>query len=84
MSDPAKYRTKEELENYKAQDPIEQVRNTILKNKLATQEDLKKIEDKIKDIVAESVKFAEESPYPDPEEVYDDVYEQKDYPYTID
>lgn len=84
MSDPAKYRTKEELEEYKRQDPIEQVRNTILKNKYASEADLKKIEDKIKDIVNESVKFADESSFPDPEEIYNDVYAQEDYPFIKD
>lgn len=81
MSDPAKYRTKEEVEDYKKQDPVEQVRNTILKNKYASEADLKKIEDKIKDIVNESVKFADESPFPDPTEIYRDVYAQEDYPF---
>src|SRR5690606_38718309 len=80
MSDPAKYRTKEEVEEYKKQDPVEQVRNTILKNKYASEEDLKKIEEKIKKIVNDSVKFAEESPFPDTEEIYKDVYAQEDYP----
>ncbi|MFN3404501.1 MAG: pyruvate dehydrogenase (acetyl-transferring) E1 component subunit alpha [Cytophagaceae bacterium] len=84
MSDPAKYRTKEELEEYKAQDPIEQVRATILKNKFATEADLEKIDKKIKEEVEASVKFAEESPYPDASEAYKDVYVQQDYPYIIE
>lgn len=82
MSDPAKYRTKEELEAYKAKDPIEQVRQTILKKKFATEEDLEKITNKIKEQVAESVKFAEESPWPDPAEIYNDVYVENDYPFV--
>ena len=84
MSDPAKYRTKEELENFKSQDPIEEVKATILKKKYATEDDLKAIDEKIKAQVLESVKFAEESPYPTADEVYKDVYEQEDFPYTID
>jgi pyruvate dehydrogenase E1 component alpha subunit len=84
MSDPAKYRTKEELEEYKAKDPIEQVRQTILKNKYATEEELEKITDKIKEQVAESVKFAEESEWPDPAEIYNDVYAENDYPFVVD
>jgi pyruvate dehydrogenase E1 component alpha subunit len=51
MSDPAKYRTKEELESYKKRDPIEQIRDILLKKKYATEEDLKAIDDKIKDQV---------------------------------
>ena len=81
MSDPAKYRTKEEVESYKERDPIEQVKSTILKKKLATTDDLAEIDQKIKATVADSVKFAEESKYPDPSEAFKDVYEQEDYPF---
>ncbi len=82
MSDPAKYRTKEELEEYKAQDPIEQVKQHILKNKFATEDELKEINKKIKKQVEGSVKFAEDSPYPEANAIYDDVYVQEDYPYV--
>ncbi len=81
MSDPQKYRTKEEVEEYKRRDPIEWTRATILENGFATEEELTAIEDKVKEQVAESVKFAEESPYPDPSEAYKDVYVQEDYPF---
>lgn len=84
MSDPAKYRTKEEVEGYKAKDPIEMVKATILENKFATEEDIEAINAKIHDIVEDSVKFAEESPYPDASELYKDVYDQTDYPYIIE
>ena len=84
MSDPAKYRTKEEVEEYKAQDPISQVKSTILSKKIATEEDLKAIDDKIKQTVKESVDFAESSPYPPIEDAYKEVYAQEDYPFTID
>src|SRR6478609_1786224 len=81
MSDPAKYRTKDELEEYKAKDPIEQVREVILKEKYADDAWITSIEEKVKEIVDESVKFAEESPWPDASELYKDVYMQSDYPY---
>jgi len=81
MSDPAKYRTKEELEEYKAKDPIEQVREVILKEKYADEAWITEIEEKVKGIVDESVKFAEESPWPQPEELFDDIYVDKNYPY---
>lgn len=81
MSDPAKYRTKDELEEYKAKDPIEQVREVILKEKYADEAWITSIEEKVKETVEESVKFAEESPFPDPSELYKDVYMQSDYPY---
>ncbi len=81
MSDPAKYRTKEELEEYKAKDPIEQVRAVILANKYASEAELEAIDKKIKEEVEASVKFAEESPYPSADEAFKDVYVQADYPY---
>ncbi|MEJ5993597.1 pyruvate dehydrogenase (acetyl-transferring) E1 component subunit alpha [Pedobacter sp. Du54] len=81
MSDPAKYRTKEELEEYKAKDPIEQVREVILKEKYADEAWITSVEEKVKEIVDESVKFAEESPWPDASELYKDVYVQSDYAY---
>jgi pyruvate dehydrogenase E1 component alpha subunit len=84
MSDPAKYRTKEELEAYKKRDPIEQVKDSILKNKFASEEDLEKINKDIKDQVAESVKFSEESSFPSTDELYKDVYVQEDYPFVVD
>jgi pyruvate dehydrogenase E1 component alpha subunit len=84
MSDPMKYRTREEVEEYKLRDPIEQVRKTILERGLATEEDLAGIDAKIKGQVDASVKFAEESPYPPAEEAFKDVYMQKDYPFIKD
>jgi pyruvate dehydrogenase E1 component alpha subunit len=84
MSDPAKYRTKEELESYKSQDPIESVKDTLLKNNWATEDDLAVIDAKIKITVDESVKFAEESPFPDASEAYKDVYTDESYPYIMD
>jgi pyruvate dehydrogenase E1 component alpha subunit len=84
MSDPAKYRTKDEVEDYKKKDPIEQVRDVILKSKYASEKDLSAIEDKIKKEVAECVKFAEESSFPDPSEAFKDVYVQEDYPFLME
>ena len=84
MSDPAKYRTKEELEDYRHRDAIEGVRHTILTSNLATEADLEAIDEAIKAKVAESVEFAENSPYPTPDELYKDVYVQTDYPYIHD
>jgi pyruvate dehydrogenase E1 component alpha subunit len=84
MSDPQKYRSKEEVEEYKHRDPIESVRQTILAKKFATESDLAAIEDKVNGQVEESVKFAEESSYPDPAEALRDIYEQSDYPFITD
>ena len=82
MSDPAKYRTKEELEEYKKQDPIEQVKQTILKNKWATEDELKAIDTEIKSQVADAVQFAEDSPWPEASEAYTDNYVENDYPFV--
>lgn len=84
MSDPQKYRTKEEVESYKAKDPIEVVKQAILKEGYADEKWVEEIDAKIKGIVEESVKFSEESPWPDVAELYTDVYVQKDYPYIMD
>jgi len=84
MSDPAKYRTKDELEEYKLQDPIEKVKTTLLKNKFADEKFFEEMEEKVKQMVEESVVFGEESPYPEAHELYEDVYVQNDYPYIMD
>jgi pyruvate dehydrogenase E1 component alpha subunit len=84
MSDPQKYRTKEEVESYKAKDPIEIVKQAIEENKYADEKWFEEIEAKIKGQVDAAVQFAEESPWPDASELYTDVYVQKDYPYIKD
>ncbi|HYK77952.1 MAG TPA: thiamine pyrophosphate-dependent enzyme, partial [Daejeonella sp.] len=84
MSDPAKYRTKEELEEYKSKDPIEEIKTAILTNKYADEAWFEAVGQKVKDIVDESVRFSEESPWPEPAELYEDVYVQADYPYIRD
>jgi pyruvate dehydrogenase E1 component alpha subunit len=84
MSDPQKYRTKAEVEEYKQRDPIEQVRKTILEKKIAAEKDLEAIEQKVNGQVDESVKFAEESKYPDPAEALHDIYAEPNYPFILD
>ncbi|AYQ31047.1 pyruvate dehydrogenase (acetyl-transferring) E1 component subunit alpha [Runella sp. SP2] len=84
MSDPQKYRTKEEVEEYKKRDPIEMTKDRILTNGIATEEELAAIDAKIKQIVEESVKFSEESPWPDPSEIFTDMYVEPDYPFIVD
>ncbi len=76
MSDPAKYRTKEEVDEVKkTRDPIDHVKQ-LLEAAGATEADLKPIEDDVKAIVAEAVQFAQASPEPDPSELYTDVYQE--------
>src|SRR5690606_3836028 len=84
MSDPAKYRTKEELEAYKDRDPLLSTKHAILENKYADDEWFKKVDAETKQIVEDSVKFAEESPYPSVDELYQDIYVQEDYPFVMD
>jgi pyruvate dehydrogenase E1 component alpha subunit len=75
MSDPAKYRTKEELEKMRApdSDPIERVRARILEGKLASEDEIKKVDGEIRAIVNESAEFATNDPEPDVSELYTDV-----------
>ena len=84
ISDPQKYRTKEEVEEYRAKDPITLVRNTILTENMASEEDLAAIDQRVDEMVANSVKFAEESPWPDDDEVLKDVYVDQNYPFITD
>ncbi len=84
VSDPQKYRSKDEVEEYKSQDPITKVTHTILSNNFATEAELKAIDDKIAAIVEGSVKFAEDSPWPDDSEVLKDVYIDQAYPFIVD
>ena len=81
MSDPAKYRSKDELQTYKDKDPIEQVKKMILSKKILKLDEIDTIDKNIKDQVKQSVEFSEKSDYPSPEEAYNDIYVQKDYPF---
>ena len=81
MSDAQHYRTKDEVEEYKKIDPITQVKDIILENKYATEADLKVIDKRVKELVSECEKFADESPFPEKNVMYDVVYEQEDYPF---
>jgi len=81
MSDAQHYRTKDEVQEYKKIDPITQVKDVILDKKYATEDDIKVIDKRVKELVAECEKFADESPYPEKQQLYDMVYEQEDYPF---
>ncbi len=82
MSDPQKYRSKDEVAEWKSKDPIEKVLKIIKENKYATEKQIEAIQKKVKDLVEESVKFAEESPMPEAGELYKDVYVEEDYPFV--
>jgi pyruvate dehydrogenase E1 component alpha subunit len=75
MSDPAKYRTKEEVDEVKTQrDPIDHVKKLILDAGHATEDSLKEIDREIRDIVVKSAEFSQQSPEPDPSELMTDIY----------
>lgn len=84
MSDPAKYRTKEELEEYRSKDPITQVLHVIMERNYATEAEIEQINEKVKNQVDECVEFAENSPWPDDSEVYKDIYVDENYPFIMD
>ena len=81
VSDPAKYRTKDELQKYKDRDPLETLKDKMLANDLISESELEELEVRMKTEMDEAVEFAENSPFPDPEELYDDNYVQPDYPF---
>ncbi len=84
MSDPRKYRTKAEEEEFQNEDPIEKVLKTIKVNKLATEKELDSIGMKIKKQIEDAIKFAEDSPFPKPEDMYNEIYAEPNYPFIKD
>jgi pyruvate dehydrogenase E1 component alpha subunit len=75
MSDPAKYRTREEVEKVRTtHDPIDMARHRILENKIAKEEALKKIDGEVRDLINEAAEFATHDPEPDVSELWTDVY----------
>lgn len=84
MSDPQKYRSKDEVEEYKEKDPIDHVLKVLQGQYKVSEADIEVINDRVKKEVEESVAFAEESPWPDDNELLKDVYIQEDYPFIVD
>ncbi|MBL4861731.1 MAG: pyruvate dehydrogenase (acetyl-transferring) E1 component subunit alpha [Crocinitomicaceae bacterium] len=81
MSDPQKYRSKQEVADWIEQDPIQHCLNVINENKWLTAKGIEEIQEWVKKEVKESVEFAENSPYPEGKELYEDVYKEENYPY---
>ncbi|MAK64375.1 MAG: pyruvate dehydrogenase (acetyl-transferring) E1 component subunit alpha [Maricaulis sp.] len=74
MSDPAKYRTREEVDDIRSHhDPIDLIKKRLIEGKHASEEELKEIDKEVKKIVADAAQFAKDSPEPDPSELYTDV-----------
>ncbi len=84
VSDPGKYRTKEELDSYKDKDPVVMIQNKIIADKIASQKEVDAIIEAINLEVDVAMEFAENSSYPVPSELYEDNYTQKDYPFITD
>ena len=84
VSDPAKYRTPEELESYKEKDPIEQLREYLIEHKILDASELEAIDKAILQEIDKAEAFADESAYPAASELFTDNYLQADYPYIRD
>lgn len=84
MSDPAKYRSKEELEEFKGRDPLENITSYIQDHEIADNDALETIDSEVKEQVQEAVDFAENSSFPPEETIYEDIYEQEDFPFLTD
>jgi pyruvate dehydrogenase E1 component subunit alpha len=75
MSDPAKYRTREEVDEVRTHhDPIDMARHRILEKKFAKEEDLKKVDGEVRDLINQAAEFATHDPEPEPSELWTDVY----------
>ena len=74
MGDPEKYREKEEVKKWEDEDPIGVFRNYLLDEEIATEEELDAQDVEAEEIIEEAVQFAESSPNPDPEELFEDIY----------
>lgn len=81
VSDPATYRSKDELKEYQDKDPVKTLETKILDNKIASKEDIEEVKAAIKEEIKEAVQFAEESEFPPASELYTDNYLQEDYPF---
>ncbi|GFR80679.1 pyruvate dehydrogenase E1 component subunit alpha [Elysia marginata] len=81
MSDAQKYRTKKEVEEYRKIDPISQVLEIIKQKKYASEKQIKEIDERVAKRVRECEQYAEQSPFPEDNIMYDVVYQQKDYPF---
>jgi pyruvate dehydrogenase E1 component alpha subunit len=84
ISDPGKYRTKDEVDEFKEKDPILILKSYIMENGFADDAAFDAIDERVKTAVQASVDFAEASPYPAPHELYEDVYVENDYPFIKD
>jgi len=83
VSDPAKYRSKDEVAEYKERDPLTLIENKLLGG-IASEKEVKAIQDKIAKEIDDAVEFAENSNFPPGSALYEDNYLQEDYPFIMD
>ena len=81
ITDPAEYRAENELDQRQSQDAINRLQDYIIQHDLATEEDVTAIDDDVQQTVKDAIDAADEAPFPDDDEIYDDVYAQEDYPF---
>ena len=81
MSDPQKYRTKDEVKEYQSKDPIEHCLRVIKDNSYLSEDEIKDIQLWVTKEIKEAIEFAENSDYPTKDELYKDVYKSEDYPF---
>ena len=84
MSDPQKYRTKDEVEEFQQRDPIAHCAKVLVEQGWMNEAQLKEVDKEVKAIVEDAITFAEESPLPEKHELYEDVYVTPDYPFVKD
>ncbi len=77
MGDPLRYRTKDEVEKWREDDPIGVLERIIYDENAAEKNDLEKIDEEVEKVVQEAVDFAEQSPFPDPATLFDDIYVER-------
>lgn len=81
MSDPMQYRSKEELEEYRKQDPVERIKRYLTDNDLLEEDEIEEIKENVEQEVLDAIDFAEESDFPDLDHLYKDVFVEDDYPF---
>jgi len=74
MSDPGKYRTRAEIERYQERDPLKLFAATLRETDTASEDESAELDKKVREEVAQALRFADESPEPDPKELYTDIY----------
>lgn len=84
VSDPGKYRSKEELKAFMDKDPLKMLEAKLIEEEIATEDEIDEIKSLIKDEIDDAVEFADNSEFPNPDALYEDNYTQKDYPFMMD